>query len=148
MRIHTCIRTRTRTRTQCICNYICAHACMYAYVGEEILIDDDSSDEDDHSSSLQVQSQTKRKIFGLILTFIMTFRIVCNISDQAILLLLKFAKYFIKVIGNTFEINELSKDDINFPLTIYGCYSFLNQKNLATVSTLLVHHVICYIISN
>ena len=101
---------------------------MHIYVGEEILIDDDSSDEDDHDSSLQVQSQANRKLFGLILTFIMTFRIICNISDQAILLLLKFTKYLIKVIGNTFEINELSKDDVNFPLTIYGCYSFLNQE--------------------
>lgn len=97
------------------------------YIGE-IIIDEDSSDGDDQNISLQIKSQNVRKLFGLILTFVMTFRILCNVSDQAILLLLRFTKYLIRMIGVTFQIDELSKYDVNFPQTIYGCYSFLNQE--------------------
>lgn len=97
------------------------------HIGDEfIIIDEDSSDEDDQDISLQVEAQNVKRLFGLILAFVMTFRILCNISDQAILLLLKFMKYLIRMIGSTFQINEFT--NVNFPQTIYGCYSFLKQK--------------------
>ena len=72
-------------------------------------------------------------IIGLIVTFFLTFRTIYSISDQAVLLLLKFMNYFIIKVGTIFQIHELSNADTRFPKTIHGCYSLLKQKKCRCV---------------
>ena len=51
----------------------------------------------------------------------MKFQIVYKISDTAIVILLRFFKYFILTIGKSFNIPVLQ--DIHTPLSIHGCHS-------------------------
>ena len=98
---------------------------------DDILIEDisDDNDEDDNQfNMLTMTSQKVKTIIGLIVTFFLTFRVIYNVSDHAILLLLRFTKYLIHKVGTTFAISQLCKDDIQFPKTIHGCYSFLKQN--------------------
>ena len=57
------------------------------------------------------------------------FRVIYNIPDRAVVLLLRFFKYILSKVGGVFEISEL-QTAANFPQSIHGCYSFLDlQKN-------------------
>ena len=92
----------------------------------EDISDDDDDDEDDNQHL--ITSGRTSNIISLVVTFFLTFRIIYSISDQAILLLLKFMNYFITKVGTIFQIHELSNADTRFPKTIRGCYSLLKQR--------------------
>lgn len=96
---------------------------------DNILIEDISDDDDDaHQTDIPIMTSHRIKnLIGLVVTFFLTFRVIYNVSDQAILLLLKFVKYLICKVGTAFQISELS-NDLRFPKTIQGCYSLLKQN--------------------
>ena len=73
------------------------------------------------------------------------FRVVYNIPDHAVVLLLRFLKYFLSKIGNVFEISELKTAE-KFPQSIHGWYSFLNLQKILTKNMLSVPPVICCLI--
>ena len=95
------------------------------FITDDILIEDISDDDDDDQ---HLTSDRASNIIRLVVTFFLTFRTIYSISDQAILLILKFMRYFIAKIGSIFQIRELSNTDTPFPKTMHGCYSLLKQK--------------------
>ena len=95
------------------------------FITDDILIEDISDDDDDDQ---HLTSDRASNIIRLVVTFFLTFRTIYSISDQAILLILKFMRYFIAKIGSIFQIRELSNADTLFPKTMHGCYSLLKQK--------------------
>ena len=62
----------------------------------------------------------------LVVKFLLIFRVVHNIPDKAIVLLLKFFKFLFASITNTYEIS--TNGGGNMPLSIHGCYSLLGIK--------------------
>lgn len=68
------------------------------------------------------------KLFGLTVAFLLNFRIVHNLSEQALVLLLKFFKYIFLLIGTAFGVPEL-KTKFYFPQSLHGCYSYMNVSS-------------------
>ena len=62
------------------------------------------------------------KLITVIVAF--QFRIVYNISNRAIIVLLRFFKYLLLLIGQSFGIPSLSSQ-LYLPQSIPGCYSYL-----------------------
>lgn len=80
---------------------------------------------DDDDAVEDITFSTPPKIFSLTVAFLLTFRVIYNISDHALVLLLWFFKYLFLLIGTAFGVNEL-KQPVHFPQSIHGCYSYLN----------------------
>ena len=90
--------------------------------GVVAIIIEDSDDENE----IAVSRSPLDKIFGLIVAFLLNFRILHNLSDHAVVLLLRFFKYiFLLISESAFSVPEL-KEKINLPQSIHGCYSFLS----------------------
>ena len=66
-----------------------------------------------------------RKLIVLVITFLLKFRIVYNIPNRVVVVLLRFFKYFVLLVGNSFNIPNI-KSEIYFPQSIPGCYNYLN----------------------
>lgn len=66
-----------------------------------------------------------KKIYSLTISFLLSFRILYNISDHAVVMLLRFLKHLFFAIGTAFGIPELKQEE-HFPKSIHGCYSFIN----------------------
>lgn len=66
-----------------------------------------------------------KKIISLVITFLLKLRVVYNISDRAVILLLLFFKFLLGVIGTSFGVPEL-RNGVHFPQSLPGCYSFLD----------------------
>ena len=77
------------------------------------------------------------KIISIIVASLLKFRVVYNISDQAIVLLLRFFKFLLFMIGTAFQVQEL-KQDTALPQSIRGCYTLLNIN-----STPYKEYVVC-----
>ena len=69
------------------------------------------------------------KLATIVVKFLLIFRVVHNIPDKAIVLLLKFFKYLFASIGNINDTLAKNKG-ANMPLSIHGCYSSLGIKKL------------------
>ena len=80
---------------------------------------------DDDDAVEDIAFNTPPKIFSLTIAFLLTFRVLYNISDNAVVLLLRFFKYLFLLIGNAFSVKEL-KQPVHFPQSIQGCYSYIN----------------------
>lgn len=77
------------------------------------------------------------KIISIVIVFLLKLRVVYNISDRAIILLLRFFKFLLLMVGGTFCIPDLN-EGIYFPQSLRGCYSYLD---LAT--TPYREHIVC-----
>ena len=75
----------------------------------------------------QTSKTLRYNLFGLVVAFLLTFRIVYNIPDRAVVLLLWFFKYMLTAVGRTFHISGLQTTE-NFPQSIQGCYSLLDLQ--------------------
>ena len=92
---------------------------------ETNLLDDlvmqDLSNEDEESAagdSIANSSLPTKKTVGLIVAFCLTFRVVFNIPDRAIILLLCFFKYIFLTIGI----------EINIPQSLHNSMAFLGLQ--------------------
>ena len=99
---------------------------------EEIIIDsEDSSDSEHHESDFNEGSRNlsshSNNVFVLTVAFFLMFRVIYNIPDHAVVLLLRFFKYLLSTVGGVFQISELETAE-KFPQSIQGCYSFLNLE--------------------
>ena len=99
---------------------------------EEIIIDsEDSSDSEHHESDFNEGSRNlsshSNNVFVLAVAFFLMFRVIYNIPDHAVVLLLHFFKYLLSTVGGVFQISELETAE-KFPQSIQGCYSFLNLE--------------------
>ena len=65
------------------------------------------------------------KIISIVIAFLLKLRVVYNISDRAVILLLRFFKFILLLVGNTFGVPDL-KEGIYFPQSLHGCYSYLD----------------------
>ena len=68
------------------------------------------------------------KLITVIVAFLLKFRIVYNISNHAIIVLLRFFKYLLLLIGQSFGVLSLS-GQIYLPQSIPGCYSILQLNS-------------------
>lgn len=86
----------------------------------DVIIED--SDEEDEI--ILATPSAASNIFGLVVAFLLNFKVIYNVSDQALVLLLRFFKYIIFLIGTAFNIPQLK--DAVYPQSIRGCYSYIN----------------------
>lgn len=93
--------------------------------GLEPILDDDEV-EDDTSDSESQQPQSRIVLF--LVTFLLKFQLVHKISDRAILLLLKFIKYLIEIIGKS--LNTAALQNIHTPASIQGCHSLVGSTHM------------------
>ena len=68
---------------------------------------------------------TINKVVTIVIAFLLKFRVVYNIPNRAIVVLLRFIKYLLFVIGQSFGVPQLT-NDIYLPQSIQGCYSYLH----------------------
>ena len=95
-----------------------------------MIIESDTSDcEDlevkDSVNDMEGVPSLEKKITGIVVSFLLMFRVIYGISDRAIVLLLRFFNYFLKLIGNSYGLAQ-PEHTTHMPLTIKGCYSLLN----------------------
>lgn len=91
---------------------------------------DDNDDQVDPATitEARIHSGVVDKLITVIVAFLLKFRIVYNISNRAIVLLLRFFKYLLLLIGQSFRIPSLSSE-IYLPQSIPGCYSYLQLNS-------------------
>lgn len=89
----------------------------------DIIIED--TDDEDIEGILPNAPTSLTRIFGFTVAFLLTFRVLYNISDHAVVRLLRFFKHLFFSIGTAFGISEL-KQEVHFPQSIRGCYSYVN----------------------
>ena len=96
----------------------------------ECLSDDDDDEDINSRGDFSQQKDDKNassfnKVITLTVNFLLIFRVVYNIPDQAIVLLLKFFRHsIVKIYDDSSAINS----NANIPLSIWGCYSLLGLK--------------------
>lgn len=76
-------------------------------------------------------SESEQPPSGIVLflvTFLLKFQLVYKISDTAIVLLLRFIKYLIMMIGKSFTIPTLQNSYI--PASIQGCHSLVGSSHM------------------
>ena len=91
---------------------------------EDVILELESSD-DDGDERFNNAPPLSAKIFGITVAFLLTFRVAYNVPDRAIAVLLQFFKHLFLAIGTAYGVAEL-QNRIEFPLSIHGCYSFVN----------------------
>jgi len=79
------------------------------------------------AESIARSSSPPNKLVGLVVAFCLKFRVVYNIPDRAIVLLLRFFKYIFLAMGRAFQIEQFG-NDINVPLTLRKCYALLGLQ--------------------
>lgn len=89
------------------------------------LVDIIVEDSDEENEIAFSTSSPINKILGITVAFLLNLRVLHNLSEQAVKLLLRFFKYIFLLIGTAFGIPEL-KQNIHLPQSIQGCYSFMN----------------------
>ena len=111
----------------------------------DVIIEDSSDSEEYPDRNSSNFSPSVKKIISLVIAFLLKLRVVYNISARAVILLLRFFKFLLGVIGTSFGVSEL-RNGVHFPQSLPGCYSFLDLKQLHIRSMLCVQHVICSMI--
>ena len=90
----------------------------------ECLSDDDDEDINSRGDFSQQKDDKNASSFNKV-NFLLIFRVVYNIPDQAIVLLLKIFRHsIVKIYDDSSAINS----NANIPLSIWGCYSLLGLK--------------------
>ena len=104
-------------------------------VKEDGIIIEESDDNGDQVGRIQVTEAAQihsgavvDKLITIIVAFLLKFRIVYNISNRAIIVLLRFFKYLLLVVGQSFGVPSLSSQ-IYLPQSIPGCYSYLQLNS-------------------
>ena len=91
----------------------------------DIIIEDSSDTEEHPETNCGTSSHSMKKIFSVIIVFLLKLRIAFNVPDRAIVVLLRFFKYLLLMIGTAFNLPDL-KSELYLPQSIHGCYSFLD----------------------
>ena len=79
-------------------------------------------DSDEDEGHVNHQSSEASRIVTLVVAFLLKFQIAYKISGNAIVILLRFFKYLLFVIGKSFGIEALQQD-LKIPQSIHGCCS-------------------------
>lgn len=95
---------------------------------DEILDDSESTPDfiepsADQSCSAGLPTTSSSRVTGLIVAFLLMFRVAYGVFDRAIIVLLKFFKYLIRIVSKSFGSNTVEP---GVPVTIKHCYAILN----------------------
>ena len=91
---------------------------------DQDVIIEDSSDGEEYLDTCSTNSPSAKNIISIVIAFLLKLRVVYNVSDRAVVLLLCFFKFILMMVGNAFGVSEL-KEAIYFPQSLHGCYSYL-----------------------
>ena len=91
----------------------------------DIIIEDSSDTEEYPETNRSTSSHSIKKILSVIIVFLLKLRITFSVPDRAIVVLLRFFKYLLLMIGTAFNLPDL-KSELNLPRSIHGCYSFMD----------------------
>ena len=105
---------------------------LYYYIGDssetkelDIVIEDISDTEEYPETNRGTSSHSIKKILSVIIIFLLKLCIAFNVPDRVIVVLLRFFKYLLFMIGTAFNVLDL-KSELYLPQSIHGCYSFLD----------------------
>jgi len=94
---------------------------------DNLIIQDSSDDDENTTEESPNLSSQPHKLIGLVVAFCLTFRVVHNIPDRAITLLLRFFKHIFLALGRMFQIEQFGSE-MNIPQSIHKCYDFLGLQ--------------------
>ena len=89
------------------------------------IIIEDSDSEDISKTQSPSPPRPIHNIVSFCIAFLLKFRVVYKISDSAIVVLLRFLKHLLRVIGISFNVPGL-QNEIYFPQSMHGCFSYLH----------------------
>ena len=90
-----------------------------------LVIEDISDTKEYPETNCSTSSHSIKKILSVIIVFLVKLHIAFNVPDRAIVVLLRFFKYLLLMIGTAFNVPDL-KSELYLPQSIHGCYSFLD----------------------
>ena len=89
----------------------------------DIVIEDISDTEGYPETNRRTSFHSVKKILSVIIVFLLKLRIAFNVPDRAIVVLLRFFKYLLLMIGTAFNVPDL-KSELYLPQSIHGLLLF------------------------